>query len=84
LNGCAAFGAVEVLGGAVNVRAPREPELTPPPIRASAGEIAAASGNASDNATAIAWTMPRARCVNFMSMSSNPDRGTAPKMGNVA
>ena len=48
LNGCAAFGAVGVLGGAVNVRAPREPELTPPPIRASAGEIAATSGNASD------------------------------------
>ena len=39
LNGCAALGAVEVLGGAENVRAPREPELKPPPTRASAGEI---------------------------------------------
>jgi len=27
LNGCAAFGAVGVVGGAENVRAPREPEL---------------------------------------------------------
>ena len=41
LNGCAMLGAVEVLGGAENVRAPREPELKPPPIRASADEIAA-------------------------------------------
>ncbi len=40
LNGCAAFGAVDVLGGAENVRAPREPELEPPPIRASADETA--------------------------------------------
>src|ERR1700709_2233432 len=30
LNGCAVPGAVEVLGGAENVRDPREPELTPP------------------------------------------------------
>ena len=36
LNGCAAPGAVDVLGGAEKVRAPREPELTPPPTRASA------------------------------------------------
>ena len=27
LNGCAVPGAVDVLGGAENVRAPREPEL---------------------------------------------------------
>ena len=40
LNGCAASGAVDVLGGAEKVRAPREPELPPPPIRASADEIA--------------------------------------------
>src|SRR5712672_4845709 len=40
LNGCAVLGAVEVLGGAENVRAPREPELMPPPIRASADDIA--------------------------------------------
>src|SRR5258707_3356576 len=48
LNGCAVLGAVDVLGGAENVRAPREPELMPPPIRASAGETAAISGNAND------------------------------------
>jgi hypothetical protein len=66
LNGCAALGAVEVLGGAENVRAPREPELMPPPTRASAGEMAATNGSASAKVTAMAWTMPRARCVNFM------------------
>ena len=37
LNGCAVPGAVEVLGGAEKVRVPREPELMPPPMRASAG-----------------------------------------------
>lgn len=85
LNGCAMLGAVEVLGGAENVRAPREPEPKPPPIRASAGEIAAANGTASASATAIAWTRPRARCVNFMSIPSKiPGRGSAPKMGSVA
>ena len=54
LNGCAALGAVEVLGGAENVRPPREPELPPPPIRASADEIASINGNANDRTTAIA------------------------------
>ncbi len=48
LNGCAVPGAVEVLGGAENVRAPREPELMPPPIRASADETASINGSASD------------------------------------
>jgi hypothetical protein len=76
LNGCAIPGAVEVLGGAENVRAPREPELTPPPILASADDIASINGNASDKTTAIAWTMPRARCVNFMTISLKvPGRG---------
>jgi hypothetical protein len=54
-------GAVDVLGGAENVRVPREPELKPPPTRASAGEAAEINGNASDRTTAIAWKMPRAR-----------------------
>jgi hypothetical protein len=54
LNGCAVLGAVDVLGGAENVRAPREPELMPPPTRASAGEIADARGTASASKTAIA------------------------------
>jgi hypothetical protein len=78
LNGCAAPGAVDVLGGAENVRAPREPELMPPPIRASADETASINGNANDKATAIAWKMPQARCVNFMSISLSPRHGEAP------
>jgi hypothetical protein len=52
LNGCAALGAVEVLGGAENVRVPRDPELIPPPIRASAGAIADINGSANDRTTA--------------------------------
>src|ERR1700722_8427679 len=78
LNGCAVPGAVEVLGGAEKVRAPREPELKPPPIRASAGEIADINGSASARVTAIAWTMPRARCVNFMASSLKSPAGEAP------
>ena len=35
-----------VLGGAEKVRDPREPELPPPPTRASAAEIAIADGSA--------------------------------------
>jgi hypothetical protein len=54
LNGCAADGAVDVLGGAENVRVPREPELKPPPTRASAGEAASITGNASDKTMATA------------------------------
>jgi hypothetical protein len=72
LKGWAVPGAVDVLGGAENVRAPRDPELEPPPIRASADEIASINGSASDRATAIAWTMPRARCVNFMCLFLSP------------
>jgi hypothetical protein len=54
LNGCAVLGAVDVLGGAEKVRVPRDPELKPPPIRASAGGAAAISGKASDRTTATA------------------------------
>jgi hypothetical protein len=76
LNGCAVLGAVEVLGGAENVRAPRDPELMPPPTRASADGMASSKGSASDRTTAIAWTMPWALCVNFMSISLKiPGRG---------
>jgi hypothetical protein len=85
LNGCAVLGAVEVLGGAEKVRAPREPELVPPPILASAEEAAIINGNANDKTTAIAWTMPRVRCVKFISFFLNPlGRGNALKMGSVA
>ena len=83
LNGCAVPGAVEVLGGAENVRAPREPELTPPPILASADETTSMTGNASDNTTAIAWIIPRARCVNFMFFPQSPIGGNMPNMGST-
>jgi hypothetical protein len=68
LNGCAAFGAVEVVGGAENVRPPREPELEPPPTRASADDAITTSGTASDKMTASACTKPKARCLKFMAM----------------
>jgi hypothetical protein len=69
LNGVAVPGAVDVLGGAENVREPREPELKPPPTRASADEIARAAGSANAKITAIAFTTTRVRCVNFMVVS---------------
>jgi hypothetical protein len=78
LNGCAAPGAVDVLGGAEKVRAPREPELKPPPTRASADEIASIAGKASDKTIAMARTMPRARRVNFMAVPQIPGRGKRP------
>src|SRR5258705_10204504 len=78
LNGWAVPGAVDVLGGAENVRPPREPELMPPPTRASADEIATTNGSASDKTTAIALTRPRVRCVNFMSLFLRPRQGDAP------
>src|SRR6202043_2673939 len=85
LNGWAVLGAVEVLGGAENVRAPREPELKPPPTRAPADETVSTRGTASDKTTAIAWTMPRARCVKSMFVSlKSPAGGTARKMGKEA
>jgi hypothetical protein len=68
LNGCAVLGAVEVEGGAENVRAPREPELTPPPIRASAAVTATTSGKASDKTTAKACIRPKTRGLKFMAM----------------
>ena len=66
LNGWAALGAVDVLGGAEKVRPPREPELMPPPIRASAAETASINGSASDKTTAKACRIPRACCVNLI------------------
>jgi hypothetical protein len=68
LNGWAAFGAVEVEGGAENVRDPREPELEPPPTRASADEATMTSGIASDKTTASACTKPKDRCLKFMAI----------------
>ena len=68
LNGCAAFGAVDVVGGAEKVRVPREPELEPPPTRASADEATMTSGIATDKTTASACTKPKARCLKFMAI----------------
>ena len=84
LKGCAVPGAVVVLGGAEKVRPPREPELPPPPTRASAAEIAMTRGTASERTIAMALTIPRARCEKFMSVSLSPVWGSAPKMGRVA
>jgi hypothetical protein len=68
-----------VLGGAEKVRPPREPELEPPPTRASADEIATKLiGNATDKTTASARTVPRAYWVNLISVPSNPRQGDAP------
>jgi hypothetical protein len=78
LNGDAVPGAVDVLGGAENVREPREPELKPPPTRASADEMADTVGIANARTTAIALTMPRVRCENFMLASFNPGMGKRP------
>src|SRR6266702_1140692 len=76
--GCAVPGAVVVLGGAEKVRDPRDPELLPPPTRASADEIAIASGTASETTIAIAPKTPRVRCEKFMSLFLNPRHGEAP------
>jgi hypothetical protein len=66
LNGDAVPGAVEVLGGAEKVRAPRDPELIPPPIRASTDAAVSNKGKASDKTTAMAWMTLRPRCVKLM------------------
>ena len=76
--GCAAPGAVVVLGGAEKVRDPREPELPPPPTRASASEIAIANGSATDRTTASARIIPRVPCEKFMCFSSVPRMGKRP------
>jgi hypothetical protein len=68
LNGWAVLGAVEVDGGAENVRVPREPELMPPPTLASAEEAATISGIASDKTTASERIKPEACCLKFMAL----------------
>ena len=85
LNGCAALGAVEVLGGAEKVRAPREPELPPPPTRASAAEIASISGSASDknDGDRLNDAARALREIHVFSLKS-PAGGSAPKMGSAA
>src|SRR5436305_10252030 len=78
LKGCAAFGAVDVLGGAEKVRPPREPELPPPPTRASAAETASITGKPSARTTASVLNRPRLRCVKFMVVPLFPRQGEAP------
>jgi hypothetical protein len=74
--GRAAFGAVGVLDGAEKVRVPRDPELLPPPTRASAAEpIARTIGKAKERATASALVKLRVRCKIVMSYPSLPGRG---------
>jgi hypothetical protein len=80
LNGDAAFGAVDVLGGAENVRLPREPELPPPPTRASAEETAIVNGMASDRTTAIVLTTPRMLNEKVMVIPQSPAGGSMPNM----
>ena len=76
--GCAVPGAVVVLGGAEKVRDPREPELPPPPTRASASETAIANGSATDRTMASARIIPRVPCEKFMCFSSIPRMGKRP------
>jgi hypothetical protein len=78
LNGEAMPGAVEVDGGAEKVREPREPDEKPPPMRASADEIASAVGSASASTTAMVFTRLRLRCEKFMFVSQIPGRGKRP------
>jgi len=54
LKGWAVPGAVDVEGGGEKVREPREPELKPPPTRASAEEMTRTVGSANARTTAMA------------------------------
>ena len=76
--GCAAPGAVVVLGGAEKVRDPREPELPPPPTRASAAEIAIARGTAmrQDNGDSPNNSARALREIHVFFL--NPRHGEAP------
>jgi hypothetical protein len=76
--GCAALGAVLVVGGAENVREPREPELEPPPTRASAiDEIATDTGRASAASTAKVLKEARKRFEDIIVNSYSPRHGDA-------
>src|SRR5262245_35496589 len=76
--GCVAVGAVLVDGGAEKVREPREPELEPPPTRASAtDEIATAAGNASAVSTAKVLKDARMRFADIIVNPFRPRHGDA-------
>jgi hypothetical protein len=84
-NGRAVVGAVDVLGGAENVRDPRDPELDPPPMRASAADATSATGIATERTTAKALMEARMRCENLIVQSFDPRQGeSAPNMGKDA
>jgi hypothetical protein len=72
--GCAAVGAVRVIGGAENVRLPREPMLKPRPPRASASELTISIGPATIRATARSLINAPARFVNAIINLSGPER----------
>src|SRR5262249_19749825 len=65
-------------GGAEKVRPPREPELNPPPTRASAEVTAITAGSANAITTATAFTSPCIRCEKVMLVPQNPRQGEAP------
>jgi hypothetical protein len=69
---------VVVLGGAEKVRDPREPELPPPPTRASADEIAIARGTATTRRVRSPEQFRACVARNFMCFSSIPGMGKRP------
>jgi hypothetical protein len=75
--GCAALGAVDVLGGAEKVRVPRDPELLPPPMRASADDTASINGSATDKTIAIARLKLRVACENLIMFPRSPAGGSS-------
>ena len=85
LIGCAVPGAVDVVGGAEKVREPREPELQPPPTRASADEIAITSGQRQrqDDGDRLNNAARALREIHVCFLKS-PAWGSAPKMGSAA
>ncbi|CEG07433.1 hypothetical protein BN961_00823 [Afipia felis] len=80
--GWAAFGAVLVVGGGANVRLPREPELKPPPTRASTAVTVNVSGIATDRITTRVLSKARARCETIMNNPPSPPWGRSTKMVN--
>jgi hypothetical protein len=70
--GCAAFGAVRVIGGGANVREPRDPELKPRPPRASALDTVTTNGTATAKAIAKTLSQARARCETIMNNPPSP------------
>jgi hypothetical protein len=83
--GCAAPGAVVVLGGAEKVRDPREPELPPPPTRASAfrDDNRQRERHGQDNRESPNNSARALREIHVFFLSPQ-DWGSAPNMGTDA